>query len=329
MPVTLLAVCSPQVWQAGVVEARCRQPLAYARLVRIKRRGGPGAARIPYGAFMEAPSAPHAGRDRVNLERTNLGPFQLVDAARSPLIAAVVDATEEVGKAGSPLVMLSLHVGGLNLRKDRRFISALCRADLVVADGISVAALAGIAGAHGLHRHPTTDLGWELLAAVSRRLGRPARVALLGGPAGLARRTGDVMSQHADIEVVLTEHGYQADWSQTLVRLAATAWDVLIVGMGMPSEALWVDNHRERLDGALVLTCGGWFGHIVGDERRAPAWMRHAGLEWAARLAQQPTRLFGRYARGLLSTAAMIPTALRSRRDNTKPAEHQKERREV
>lgn len=298
--------------------------LAYARLMGIERRGGRGGALVPYGAFMTGPSAPQAGRDRVALPRTTLGPFLLTDATRSELITAVVTAAvghtareaEEPRQTHPPTVMLSLHVGGLNARKNAEFIAALNRADLLVADGISVAALATLAGASGLHRHPTTDLGWELLSAIAQRLGRPVKVALLGGPDGLARRAGEVLAahpEHSDIEVSFVEHGYHADWSAPLEKLAKTDWDVLFVGMGMPTEALWVDRHRTRLNGALVLTCGGWFGHIVGDEQRAPAWMRRAGLEWAARLAQQPTRLAGRYAKGLLSAAAMVPTALRSR----------------
>ncbi|MGH3804757.1 MAG: WecB/TagA/CpsF family glycosyltransferase, partial [Pseudonocardiaceae bacterium] len=210
--------------------------------------------------------------------------------------------------------LFSLHVGGLNLRNRPDFTTALNRADFVVPDGISVAALARIAGASGLHRHPTTDIGWELLTGIAARLQRPVKVALIGGPEGLAMRAGVVMAEHPNIDVVFADHGYWTDWMPALQRLDSAGWDVLVVGMGMPTEALWVDEHRSHLHGSLVLTCGGWFGHIVGDERRAPAWMRRAGLEWAARLAQQPARLAGRYTKGLFSTIAMIPVALRSRR---------------
>ena len=164
-----------------------------------------------------------------------------------------------------------------------------------------------------MHRHPTTDFGWELLSAIARRIGRNVRVALVGGPEGLARRAADVMDQHEGIDVVLTEHGYHDDWAPVLGALEQAEWDVLVVGMGMPHEALWVTEHFEELHGGFVVTCGGWFSHIVGDEKRAPAWMRRAGLEWVARLAQQPGRLAKRYGSGLFSTIAMIPTALRSR----------------
>jgi len=40
---------------------------------------------------------------------------------------------------------------------------------------------------------------------------------------------------------------------------------------------------------------GGAFDMLAGRVRRAPGWMQQAGLEWAYRLAQEPTRLWKRY----------------------------------
>jgi N-acetylglucosaminyldiphosphoundecaprenol N-acetyl-beta-D-mannosaminyltransferase len=34
---------------------------------------------------------------------------------------------------------------------------------------------------------------------------------------------------------------------------------------------------------------------MIGEYKRAPAWVRNAGLEWAFRLALEPKRLFKRY----------------------------------
>ena len=210
------------------------------------------------------------------------------------------------------------HVGGLNLRSDREFVSAMQGADLAYADGVSVIALMKLAGANSVERHPTTDLGWETFVALHERLGRPVRVALLGGPEGLAERAGAVMNAEDHVDVVLTEHGYHNDWSPVLDRLSSVEYDVLVVGLGMPAEALWTARHVDKLPNVLVLTCGGWFGYIVGEEKRAPEWMRKSGLEWVARIAQSPGRLWKRYASGALSTVAMVPTAIRGRRSDSR-----------
>lgn len=248
----------------------------------------------------------------MNYPTVMLGPFRVTNLDRRDLLTAI---SELVAKRGDiPAVIFSLHVGGLNLRDNPAFLAALDKADLLVADGISVAALARIAGAKGLYRHPTTDAGWEILRTVSDQLGQIARVALIGGPVGLAERAAQELPRYAPAEVVFTSHGYHDDWTPVLEKLAVAQPDVVIVGMGMPIEALWVAQYLDALPGRLVLTCGGWFSHIVGDEKRAPIWMRRAGLEWVARLAQQPGRLWKRYATGLWSTVAMIPTALRGRK---------------
>lgn len=242
-----------------------------------------------------------------------VGPFRLLDLDRPGIVAAIADVTV-AHRDERPTVAFACHVGGLNLRRDADFVAAMRHADVTYADGVSVIALMKLAGARAVERHPTTDLGWEVLAALGERLGRTVRVALVGGPGGLAARAGEVLAAEADVEVVAAEHGYQADWSPVLARLRGARPDVVVVGLGMPAEALWTARHLAELPPALVLTCGGWFGYLVGEEKRAPAWMRRSGLEWAARLAQSPGRLWKRYAGGALSTAAMVPTALSARR---------------
>jgi N-acetylglucosaminyldiphosphoundecaprenol N-acetyl-beta-D-mannosaminyltransferase len=262
--------------------------------------------------------SPEAAAPRSGEYRTvSVGPFRLLDLDKTALVSAIADtAVAEHGK--KPTVAFACHVGGLNLRRDREFVSAMQRADLAYADGVSVIALMKLAGANAVERHPTTDLGWETFTALHERLGRPVRVALLGGPEGLAERAGAVMNAEDHLDVVLTEHGYHSDWAPVLDRLSGTEYDVLVVGLGMPAEALWTARHVDSLPNVLVLTCGGWFGYIVGEEKRAPEWMRKSGLEWMARIAQSPGRLWKRYASGALSTVAMVPTALRGRRDDSR-----------
>jgi N-acetylglucosaminyldiphosphoundecaprenol N-acetyl-beta-D-mannosaminyltransferase len=242
-----------------------------------------------------------------------VGPFRLVDLDRHQLAAAIVElaATQNGSR---PTAAFACHVGGLNARREAEFVTAMQQADLVYADGISVVSLMKLAGAKHVQRHPTTDLGWDVFRVLAERLGRQARVALVGGREGLAKRAGDVIAEQAPVEVILTEHGYHKDWTPVLERLNAAGPDLVVVGLGMPTEAMWTIRNLGELPPALVLTAGGWFGYIVGEEKRAPAWMRKAGLEWMARIAQAPGRLWKRYATGALTTVAMMPGAYRSRR---------------
>ncbi|MBT7756386.1 MAG: hypothetical protein HN732_03600, partial [Rhodospirillaceae bacterium] len=40
---------------------------------------------------------------------------------------------------------------------------------------------------------------------------------------------------------------------------------------------------------------GGALDVVAGKVTRAPVWMRHVGLEWLYRLAQEPRRMWRRY----------------------------------
>lgn len=247
----------------------------------------------------------------VDLETVPVGPFHVADAASDDVVARVVDLS--TGAPDQPTLVFALHVGGLNERTDAAFVHAMACAEVVYADGGSVVLLAKIAGASSVTRTPTTDMGWQLLDALARARGRRVRLALIGGPEGLAERAGDVLAADGPAEIVGSWHGYQADWPATLAAVRAARPDMTVVGLGAPREMTWAVEWRDQLPPGVLLTCGGWFGHIVGDEKRAWRAIRRPGLEWLARVAQQPRRLGPRYARGVLTSAVLVPSALRAR----------------
>ena len=54
---------------------------------------------------------------------------------------------------------------------------------------------------------------------------------------------------------------------------------------------------RDRLDAPVLIGVGAAFDFHAGLVPQAPDWMQRLGLEWAYRLAQEPRRLWKRYAR--------------------------------
>ncbi len=242
------------------------------------------------------------------LQTVKVAEVELVDLDREGVVRqASVPATN------GPRLVYALHVGGLLELDMPAYRAALDAADLVYADGVAVVLLARAAGAHDLERAPTTDVGLPILQEVARHLRRPARVALVGGPPGLAVRAGAVIHDSVDADVVLTVDGYFDDDDALLRQLHACRPDVVVVGMGMPREAVWTFMHKEDLPPAVILTCGGWFGFLTHAERRAPRALRAAGLEWTFRLAQDFPRLIGRYSRGALAVLRLLPHQFSSR----------------
>ncbi|MGY2126977.1 WecB/TagA/CpsF family glycosyltransferase [Blastococcus sp. SYSU DS0617] len=230
-----------------------------------------------------------------------VGPFQVADARSSDIVSAVADRSED------RCVAFALHVGGLNHGNDFVFRSAISVADVLYADGAAVVLLARLAGARRIERSPTTDLGLELLRAEERRRGRALRIAVVGGQPGVAESALDTLGRGVGIADSYSAHGYHDDYSIVLRELRSWAPDVVIVGLGMPSEAKWVARHIDALPDALIFTCGGWLGFLAGHEKRAPKILQTTGLEWVYRLKQDPRRLAARYGKGLLVTIGHVP----------------------
>lgn len=247
---------------------------------------------------------PPKGRsvDHVNLA----GRVKVADASLPMVVAEAVAIHADAKSAGEAKVATALHVGGLNALSTPGFLSALERSSLVYADGVAVVALAKLSGATKVQRAATTDIGVPILNEISVSLARRVRVALIGGPPELAVGAGVTLELLAQSEVVYATDGYKNDdaaWAEVLADVNAANPDVILLGLGSPRELLFADAHLRALPPALVLTCGGWFGFLIGEEPRAHPLLQKLGLEWIRRLLHNPSRLAGRYARGALVTA--------------------------
>ena len=87
----------------------------------------------------------------------------------------------------------------------------------------------------------------------------------------------------------------QADTPGILAHIRASGTQVLLVGMGMPRQEVWLWENREELGGVVQLTAGGALAYYDGSLRVAPRWVGRAGLEWLYRLCLEPRRLMFRY----------------------------------
>ena len=52
---------------------------------------------------------------------------------------------------------------------------------------------------------------------------------------------------------------------------------------------------RDQLEAPILCGVGAAFDFHIGRVRQAPKWIQRSGLEWAFRIAQEPTRLGSRY----------------------------------
>jgi N-acetylglucosaminyldiphosphoundecaprenol N-acetyl-beta-D-mannosaminyltransferase len=65
----------------------------------------------------------------------------------------------------------------------------------------------------------------------------------------------------------------------------------------VPKQEKWMMRMRSRLDAPVLIGVGAAFDFHAGLVPQAPSTMQRLGLEWLFRMAQEPRRLWKRYAR--------------------------------
>jgi len=183
-------------------------------------------------------------------------------------------------------------------QRDEDLRAAIDGCELATADGQVIVWAARLLGRPLRERVTGIDLMHALLDA-SR--GRRFRVYLLGARADvLARAESAIAELYPGIEIAGRHHGYFApeDEDAVVESIAAAAPHLLFVALETPAKELFLARHRQRLQLPFVMGVGGSFDVLAGERRRAPRWMRSAGLEWLYRLAQDPRRMARRYVVG-------------------------------
>jgi len=97
-------------------------------------------------------------------------------------------------------------------------------------------------------------------------------------------------------------------------RINQSGAGLVFISLGCPKQERWMNEHRDQIR-AVTVGVGGVFSVYAGEKRWAPEWMRKYGLEWSYRLAQEPKRLWKRYALTippflLLATKQIVKTRL-------------------
>ena len=173
---------------------------------------------------------------------------------------------------------------------DPAFRELLDRADLNVADGVGLMLAARWLG----HRLPERITGSDGIFRLSAHCAaRGYRPYFLGAGPGVAERAAErLVALHPGLQVAGTFAGSPraAEEAAIIDRVRAAAPDLLFVAYGVPAEEIWIARNRERLGVPVMMGVGGTLDFVAGVARRAPVWMRRAGLEWLHRLAREPWR---------------------------------------
>lgn len=185
-------------------------------------------------------------------------------------------------------------------QKNESYRGVLNEADLVLNDGVGISLGAKHAGIVLKENMNGTDFIPKLLELAGND-GR--NIYFLGGKEGIGYSAKLKAEQrYPDIKVCGYRNGY-FDFHKdddVVKNIVDKKTELLIVGMGVPRQELWLAKNKERLTGVKISIAGGAILDFISENvSRAPKWMRKTGTEWVFRLLQEPARLFKRYAIGI------------------------------
>jgi N-acetylglucosaminyldiphosphoundecaprenol N-acetyl-beta-D-mannosaminyltransferase len=228
---------------------------------------------------------------------------------------ATVDRVADLLAQGGRHQHVALNAAKIVAMHDDPSLANIVRGcSLVSADGQAVVWAARLLGVPVPERVAGIDLMEALLerAAVSGW-----GVYFLGArPDVVTAVVREECRRHPGLRVAGYRDGYWTPEQEAAVvaGVAASGADLLFVAMPTPRKERFLATHLDALDVSFAMGVGGSFDVVAGVTRRAPRWMQVAGLEWAYRLLQEPTRMFRRYLVGNSRFVALTLREARSER---------------
>lgn len=187
--------------------------------------------------------------------------------------------------------------GLMEAHRDSNLRDIFGSADLLAPDGILIVLVARLRGFKLRKKNTGPDVLWKFARLASERgytnyfYGDEEPV--------LQRMEAALKESYPNLKIVghrsppfrqLTPEEDAADVEA--INMAAP--DVLWVGLGMPKQERWINEHRAKLRVSVAVGAGAAFKFVSGEVSRGPSWLRNLGLEWLFRLISEPKRIWRR-----------------------------------
>ena len=126
------------------------------------------------------------------------------------------------------------------------------------------------------------------------------RIFYLGGKPGVAKSAISFLQCDYKHTVFGERNGYfdmssSEENGAVLDEIKRFNPDILMVGMSMPRQEVWIKDNLDLLPNCVILPCGACFDYLGGKVKTPPRFLGAIGLEWLYRFLQEPERLFFRY----------------------------------
>ncbi|MBE9115584.1 WecB/TagA/CpsF family glycosyltransferase [Lusitaniella coriacea LEGE 07157] len=190
---------------------------------------------------------------------------------------------------GTHVVTLNAEMAMLSEQNDV-LANIIRKADLVIPDG------SGVIFYLRLHNQSQQRCpGIELAASVLQQTAQMENsdpVVFYGGAPGVTQKAAEFWQQQLPGLSILAYHGYLNDTEEREFKqlLADKQPRLILVGLGVPRQEIWISQNRSLCPNATWIGVGGSFDIWSGIKTRAPMWLRDNHMEWLYRLYQEPWR---------------------------------------
>ncbi|MCX7569498.1 WecB/TagA/CpsF family glycosyltransferase [Tumebacillus sp. DT12] len=174
-------------------------------------------------------------------------------------------------------------------QKDPRIMELLLEADLVTPDGIGAVWASQYYGEKLEDRVTGIELSTALIeAAAERGLG----VFLLGTKPETNRKAVEhLQARYPGLRIGGRDGYFKAhEEADVVAQVKDFGPALLLVGLGMPRQELFIKKHKEETGAQVMIGIGGCIDIWAGEVKRAPKLWQDLRLEWAYRLLSQPSR---------------------------------------
>jgi exopolysaccharide biosynthesis WecB/TagA/CpsF family protein len=172
------------------------------------------------------------------------------------------------------------------------------RADFTHVDGMPLIALFRPFGIL-LRREHRVGYADFLPLLAQEAVKRGWRIYHLGSKPGVGEKGATILREQYPGLQICTHHGHfdvQGSANEAvLADIRAYLPDVLLVGMGMPRQEIWINDNLRHISARTIFCSGGMMDLVAGEIPTCPRWLGQAGLEWCYRLCSEPSRLWRRY----------------------------------
>lgn len=220
-----------------------------------------------------------------------------VNIGRQADLVHLVTFDALTGRGGTVFTLNLDHL--VKLEHDQAFRAAYDQATYVSADGAPVVAMARRKGAN-LVRVTGADLVRPLCGAAA--LARIPVHFFGTTPETLATTESVLRCEYPRLIVAGLESPpfgfspFGIEARAAAERIASSGARICFVALGAPKQEVFAEFARRWAPGVTFVCIGAALDFIGGSQKRAPAPIREAGLEWLWRLIHDPRRLAKRYA---------------------------------